>query len=70
MESLTNFTAFSNPEFGEIRTAEIDGEPWFVGKDVAESLGYANTNDALNKHCRGVAKRYPIIDSLGRTQEM
>lgn len=50
MNSLTNFTAFSNPEFGEIRTVEIDGEPWFVGKDVAESLGYGNTRDALAAH--------------------
>lgn len=50
MESLTNFTAFSNPEFGEIRTAEIDGEPWFVGKDVADALGYQNTSKALQDH--------------------
>lgn len=61
---------FKNQEFGTIRTTEINGEPFFVGKDVAEVLGYANTNDALNKHCRGVAKRYPITDSLGRTQEV
>ena len=53
----------------QIRVVEIDGEPWFVGKDVAEALGYANATDAINTHCRGVAKRYPILDSLGRTQE-
>ena len=41
---------FKNPEFGEIRTLTIDGEPWFVGKDVAERLGYADTADALKKH--------------------
>lgn len=52
-----------------IRVVEIDGEPWFVGKDVCEALGYVNTTDAMSKHCRGVAKRYPILDSLGRTQE-
>lgn len=34
---------FKNDEFGEIRTVEISGEPWFVGKDVAEVLGYAET---------------------------
>lgn len=45
------------------------GEPWFVGKDVADALGYANATDAMNQHCRGVAKRYPIVDSLGRRQE-
>lgn len=53
----------------QVRTVTIDGEPWFVGRDVAAALGYANETDALNKHCRGVAKRYPIVDSLGRTQE-
>lgn len=31
---------FNNPEFGEVRTLTIDGEPWFVGKDVADRLGY------------------------------
>lgn len=41
---------FNNPEFGDIRTEVIDGEPWFVGKDVAEILGYSNTRDALGKH--------------------
>ncbi|EOG4614386.1 Bro-N domain-containing protein [Pseudomonas aeruginosa] len=46
------------------------GEPWFVGKDVCDLLGYTNQNDAMNRHCRGVVKRYPISDSLGRMQEM
>ena len=41
---------FSNPQFGEIRTTVINGEPWFVGKDVAERLGYSNTADAILKH--------------------
>lgn len=50
MESLTNFAAFNNPEFGEVRTVEIDGEPWFVGKDVADALGYQNASKALTDH--------------------
>lgn len=41
---------FQNPEFGEIRTVEVEGEPWFVGKDIAEALGYSNTKDALSTH--------------------
>ncbi len=45
------------------------GEPWFVGKDVCDLLGYANASKAMGDHCRGVTKRYPILDSLGRTQE-
>lgn len=38
---------FRNAEFGEVRTLEIDGQPWFVGKDVAEILGYSNSRKAL-----------------------
>ena len=41
---------FESPTFGQVRTVEIDGEPWFVGKDVAEALGYSNTRDALDRH--------------------
>lgn len=41
---------FKNPEFGEVRTIVIDNEPLFVGKDVAEILGYGNTRDALATH--------------------
>lgn len=45
-----NEVIFSKEEFGSIRTAIIDGEPWFIGKDIAEALGYENTKDALKKH--------------------
>ena len=41
---------FSNPEFGEIRTVEVNGEPWLVGKDVATALGYKDTVNALKSH--------------------
>lgn len=47
---VTVFKNLVHPEFGELRTVEIDGEPWFVGKDVAEALGYKDTSDALKKH--------------------
>ena len=53
----------------EVRTVTENNEVFFVGKDVCERLGYVNATDAMNKHCRGVAKRYPIIDALGRQQE-
>lgn len=39
---------FKNEQFGQIRTLVKDGEPWFVGKDVAEVLGYSNTRDVLD----------------------
>lgn len=41
---------FENEEFGKVRVLEIDGQPWFVGKDVADVLSYRNTRDALKKH--------------------
>lgn len=41
---------FKNPQFGEIRTIEKDGEPWFVGRDVAEALGYAKAQNAIAVH--------------------
>lgn len=59
---------FNSEEFGDIRTVNINGEPWFVGKDVAESLGYINSRKALADHVaaedKGVTKCY----TLGGTQ--
>ena len=43
-------TVFMNPEFGSVRTVELDGEPWLVGKDVAEALGYTNPQKAIRDH--------------------
>ena len=43
--------------------------PGFVGKDVAERLGYADTVNAIKQHCRGVAIHHPIPDALGRMQQ-
>lgn len=45
---------FNHPEFGEIRTIEISGEPWFVGKDVAEALGYGKGKSLANAVARHV----------------
>lgn len=47
---MNTLQVFENPEFGSIRTVEIGGEPWLVGKDVAQALGYNNPRDALRKH--------------------
>ena len=41
---------FENPKFGAVRTVDVNGEPWFVGKDIAEVLGYANPSKALSDH--------------------
>ena len=47
---MNEIKIFDNPEFGKVRTTEINGEPYLVGKDVAEILGYSNPRDALSKH--------------------
>lgn len=47
---MTDLKIFENPAFGQVRVLELEGEPWFVGKDVAEALGYSNTADAIQKH--------------------
>ena len=47
---MNSLKIFENPEFGSIRTLELNGEPWFVGKDVAEVLGYSNTQKAIRDH--------------------
>lgn len=47
---MKDIQIFKNPEFGEVRTVNIDGEPWLVGKDVATALGYVDTFGALKKH--------------------
>lgn len=61
---------FDNPKFGEIRTLTIDGEPWFVGKDVAEILGYERPTKAIADHVDSEDKdEVPIQDSIGRMQK-
>ncbi|WP_394970219.1 BRO family protein [Candidatus Allofournierella merdipullorum] len=47
---MNELMIFENPEFGRVRSVEIDGEPWLVGKDVAQALGYSNTKDAISAH--------------------
>ena len=68
---VTVFKNLVHPEFGELRTVEIDGEPWFVGKDVAAALGYIKERNALDKHVdKDDALKRGVTDSMGRTQQM
>ena len=53
---MNELKIFNSGEFGEIRTIEIDGKPYFVGTDVAKALGYNNPRDAVSRHCKGVVK--------------
>lgn len=69
---MNDLTTFTNPEFWQVRTVEIDGTPWLVGKDVAVALGYKNTKDALDRHVDAEDKRQSdevvIHDPMGREQ--
>lgn len=67
---MNDLMIFKNEEFGEIRSFEINNEPWFVGKDVAESLIYKEPHKAIVNHIDEDDRiKYPIVDELGRKQE-
>ena len=53
---MSELQIFSSEEFGEIRTVEIEGKPYFAGSDVASALGYAIPHKAVQTHCKGVLK--------------
>ena len=61
---------FENEEFGQVRTVMRDGEVWFIARDVAEALGYANVSDAISKHVDREDKGIAKCDTLGGTQEL
>lgn len=55
---MNELKIFKNEEFGEVRTVTIDGEPWFVGKDVAEALGYSDTKQAIRTNVSEEDKKH------------
>lgn len=61
---------FKNEEFGQVRTLLIDNEPYFVGKDVAEILGYANPQKAIRTHVDDEDKGVNEMDTPGGKQEI
>ena len=67
---MNELQVFSHPEFGNVRIVEIDGEPWLVGKDAAEALGYSNPRNALRRHVDDEDKCISKVDTFGGTQEM
>lgn len=67
---MNNLQLFNNPDFEEIRALELDGQPWFVGKDVAQALGYSNVRDAINRHVDPEDKGVVKHDTPGGTQKM
>lgn len=67
---MDNLQVFTKDEFGTIRTVQMNNETYFVGKDVAESLGYADTFGALKKHVLEEDKLVCQIDSAGQKRDV
>lgn len=65
---MNDVQVFISEEFGQVRTAEIGGKPYFMASDVAKALGYARPNDAIQQHCRATVKRRTPIS--GKMQEV
>ncbi len=70
MQNKNQLLQFHNKEFGDIRVLEIDGQPWFVGRDVTAILGYKNHNDAFSKHVDAEDKGVAKCDTLGGAQNL
>lgn len=67
---MADIQFYTNEKFGEIRTTVIDGEPWFVGRDVALALGYMKPLNAIATHVEeDDSLKQGLTDSLGRTQD-
>ena len=64
-QKMTDVAVFENKEFGEIRTVTVDGEPWFVGKDVATALGYMKPENAISTHVDAEDKTSTLIQGSG-----
>jgi anti-repressor protein len=67
---MNEIKIFENKKFGNVRVFEQNGEPWFVGKDVAEILGYAKPLNAIAQHVdEDDSLKQGLIDSIGRNQQ-
>lgn len=67
---MNELKVFNSEEFGDVRTVTINGDPWFVGKDVAVALGFTNPRDAISTHVFDEDKGVESIDTLGGKQKM
>lgn len=65
---MNELKIFENAEFGQVRTTEVNGQPYFMASDVAKALGYTNPSRSAKDHCRNIVKRC-TTDSVGREQE-
>ncbi len=60
---MNELKVFNSEEFGDIRTMEISGQPWFVGKDVAEALGYSNASKAVSTHVEDEDRILKVLEA-------
>ena len=67
---LNELQIYENPEFGKMRSIQIDGEPWFVGKDVAAALGYGDTDQAIRNHVDDEDKLTRNFNGSGQNRAM
>ena len=67
---MSNLQIFESPEWGPVRTVELDGAPWLVGKDVAQALGYSDTDQALRRHVDDEDKLTRSFDGSGQSRIM
>ena len=67
---MNDLTVFQNPDFGAVRSLTMDGEPWFVGKDVATALGYAIPQKAVRDHVDDEDKGVSKLDTPGGIQQL
>lgn len=67
---MSELQIFTSEEFGKVRAVERNGEPWFVGKDVAEALGYSNPRQGIASHVDNEDKGVQILDTPSGTQQM
>jgi len=67
---MNQLQVFQNNEFGQVRTLTIENEPWFVGKDVADALGYGNHRQALKTNVDADDKVVHSMDTLGGKQQI
>lgn len=66
---MKNMMTFSNADFGEVRTVSVNGDPWFVGRDICKAFGDKNPNRSLSRVEDEDKMVMPLTDSLGRTQK-
>lgn len=67
---MNNLQIFNSPDFGQVRIVQQNGEPWFIGKDVAEILGYSNTPKAIRDHVDDEDKLIERIVLSGQNREV